>query len=98
MAQILPMSDPGNYRRVHERIKKLWAEGKTEIGHHAQERMKERKIDITDVQNVIRYGRIAGHSKPMTLWRYTIVGKAVDGENTKCIVEIDGTLIIVTVI
>ena len=98
MAQILSMLDPDDYKRAHQRIKKLWAESKTEITYHAQKRMKERNIDITDVQNVIRYGKVIEHSKPMTLWRYTISGASVDGKKMKCVVEIDGNLIIVTVI
>jgi energy-coupling factor transporter ATP-binding protein EcfA2 len=98
MADVLPMWDPGNYRRVLQRIKKLWNEGETVITSHAQIQMKKREIDMNDVANVIRYGQIIEHSKPITYWRYTIFGKAVDGERMKCVVEIDGNLIIVTVI
>jgi hypothetical protein len=32
------------------------------------------------------------------VWRYTILGKGVDGKTMKCVVEIDGNLIVVTVI
>ena len=32
--------------------------------------MDQREIDINDIQNVIRYGRIVEHSKPLQLWRY----------------------------
>ena len=92
------MSDPTNYKWAHQRIKKLWSEGKTEIRTHAQLRMSQREIDIFDIQNVIRYGRIVEHSKPIELWRYTILGKAVDGARMKVVVEINGSLVIVTVI
>ena len=92
------MSDPTNYKWAHQRIKKLWSEGKTEIGYHGQLRMSQRKIDVNDIQNVIRYGRIVEHSKPLQLWRYGILGKAVDGARMKVVVEINGGLIIVTVI
>ncbi len=92
------MSDPTNYKWAHQRIKKLWSEGNTEIRPHAQLRMGQRDIDILDIQNVIRYGRIIEHSKPAQLWRYTILGKAVDGAGMKVVVEINGSLIIVTVI
>lgn len=92
------MSDPTNYKSALQRIKKLWSEGRTEIRHHAQLRMGQRAIEINDIQNVIRYGRIVEHSKPIELWRYTILGKAVDGARTKVVAEIDGKLIIVTVI
>ena len=98
MAQVLPMFNPADYKRAQLRIKKLWAEGLTTILPHAQQRMKERSVEITDIQNVIRYGRVVGHSKPMALWRYTIKGKAIDGDSLKIAVEINGGLIIVTVI
>ena len=98
MAQVVPIFNPSNYKYAHQRIKKLWNEGLVEIGVHAQQRMKQRLIDVNDIQNVIAYGRITEHKKPMNHWRYTIVGKAVDGESMKCVVEINGSLIIVTVI
>jgi len=94
----VPLSDPTNYKWAHQRIKKLWSDGKTEIRPHAQLRMSQREIDILDIQNVIRYGRIVEHSKPLHLWRYAILGKAVDGAGMKVVVEINGSLIIVTVI
>jgi hypothetical protein len=98
MVQVVPPPRPDDYKRAIQRIKKLWNEGRTEIGLHAQSRMRERAIDVNDIQYVIRYGRIIEHSKPMTHWRYTILGKAVDGDAMKCVVEINGNLIVVTVI
>jgi len=92
------LSDPTNYKWAHQRIKKLWSEGKTEIRTHAQLRMSQREIDMFDIQNVIRYGRIVEHSKPIELWRYGILGKAIDGARMKVVVEINGSLVIVTVI
>jgi Domain of unknown function (DUF4258) len=98
MADVLPISNPGDYKRAHQRIKKLWNEGNTEFKYHAQLRMKQRKLDVNDAANCLRYGRIIEHSRPINYWRYTILGKAVDGERMKCVVEIDGNLIIITVI
>ena len=98
MANVFSMPRPEDYKRAHQRIRKLWADGLVEIRHHAQQRMKERKRDMTDIDNVIKYGQITGHSKPMTLWRYTLDGKDVDGKRMRCVVEIDGSLIIVTVV
>jgi hypothetical protein len=92
------LSDPTNYKWAQQRIKKLWSDGKTEIRPHARLRMSQREIDILDIQNVIRYGRIVEHSRPQHLWRYAILGKAVDGAAIKVVVEINGSLIIVTVI
>jgi hypothetical protein len=76
VADILPMSNPSNYKLAYQRIKRLWNEGNTEISYHAQQRMKQRKLDMNDIANCIRYGRIIEHAKPMTYWRYTILGKA----------------------
>ena len=98
MADVLPKSNSSNYKLAHQRIKKLWNDGYTEIGYHAQQRMKQRKLDMNDIANCVRYGRIIEHKKPMTYWRYTILGKGVDGKTMKCVVEINGNLIVVTVI
>ena len=98
MADVLPTSNPSNYKLAHQRIKRLWNDGNTEIGYHAQQRMKQRKLDMNDIANCVRYGRIIEHKKPMTYWRYTILGKGVDGKTMKCVVEINGNLIVVTVI
>jgi hypothetical protein len=100
MAQVVPLSDPGDYKRARQRIRKLWDEGKTEFTTHARENMKKRAIDTPDVWNVIQYGRIIDHSRssPTANWRYTLSGNAVDGKKVKCVVEINGNLIIVTVI
>ena len=35
---------------------------------------------------------------PHSVWRYTIRGKCVDGNKLDCVVDIDGGLIIVTVV
>jgi len=91
-------SKTDNYKQAHQRIRKLWNDGFVEIGIHAQSRLRQREIQMTDIANVIRYGQIIEHSKPGTLWRYTILGKAVDGDRMKCVCEINGTLVIVTVI
>jgi Domain of unknown function (DUF4258) len=98
MADVLPISNPGDYKRAHQRIKKLWNDGGTKFAYHAQQRMKERKLDVNDIANCIRYGMIVEHKKPIDYWRYTILGKSVDEKKMKCVVEIDGNLIIVTVI
>ncbi len=98
MAKIIPLRDPTNYRRVLQRIKELWKEGEVEIKPHAKDRMRERDIYTTDMENVIRYGRVMQHSRPKTLWRYVVEGPSVDSGPIGCVVEIDGRLIIVTVV
>jgi transcription elongation GreA/GreB family factor len=94
---VTPMWDPTNYKRVRQRIRRLWDSGETAISHHARVRMKERRLDITDVQEVIRYGEIVDHSKPGDHWRYVIDGKTVEHTRLRVVVEINGSLMIVTV-
>lgn len=97
MVEVVPFEDPANYGRVEQRIRKLWKEGQVAITTHAQQRMKERKVDITDVQQVLRYGSVVDHSFGRDLWRYVVSGKTVEGTRTTVVVEIDGAMIIVTV-
>ncbi len=89
---------PLSARQAMERIRILWKEGFVAILPHAQERMRQRHIDMQDLAHLIRFGRIVEHSKPAQQWRYKIEGASVDGEKSACVVEIDGTLIVVTVI
>ncbi|MEE9219305.1 MAG: DUF4258 domain-containing protein [Acidobacteriota bacterium] len=96
MPKIVPFEDPTNYWRAIKRIRKLWQEGNVTWIPHAEEQMRVRGIDLTDVAHLIRYGRIVNHSRPVELWRYEIKGKMVDGGQAKCVVEIDGALIIIT--
>lgn len=79
------------------RIKKLWREGLTEFGSHAQERMAARGFDSNDIQHLILYGRIIDHKKPALNWRYVIAGETVDRKKGRCVVEMNSGLIIVTV-
>jgi 1,6-anhydro-N-acetylmuramate kinase len=60
--------------------------------------MRQRRFDRQDIASAIRHGQVVEHSKPGQRWRYKIVGKSVDGEKMACVVEINGTLIVVTVI
>ncbi len=94
---VVPIQDPTNFKRVEQRIRKLWEEGDVKILPHATTRMQERKIETTDIRHVIRYGRVVDHSKPADLWRYEIEGKTVEGTKASVVVEIDGMLIVVTV-
>jgi len=89
---------PLSYRQAIERVRTLWKDGVVEILPHAQDRMRQRRLDRNDLASVIRYGRIVEHSKPGQRWRYKVMGRSVDGEQASCVVEINGSLIIVTVI
>lgn len=98
MGGVLPFEDPTNYKVIKRRILRLWDEGYVEIPGHAQEWITKQDLDSNDLQHVFRYGRVTEHSRPKDLWRYKIEGTSVDGTKMACVVEIDGNLIIVTVI
>lgn len=98
MGEIVPLYDPQDRPRVLKRIKRLWKEGGVEVLQHAQDKMAERRLDIHDIQHIIHSGSITEISRPHSLWRYRITGKSVEGKRAACVVEINGRLIIVTVI
>lgn len=101
MAGTVSSFDPTNYRQVKARILKLLSEGLVIIpDSHAQPRMQQRKVDNVDVLYVIRTGRIVAHSKPGKHWRYVIEGLELSAprRNIRCVVEINGFLVVITVI
>jgi hypothetical protein len=66
---------------------------------HATERLEQRQLDASDIQNVIRYGTVThgGPSEfPDASKRFVLEGPAVDGETIVCVVEVDGSLVVVT--
>ena len=98
MGELLPLHDPQNRSRVLRRIRKLWDEGSVEFVEHAETRMKERQLDVHDIHNILHHGQITEISRPHTRWRYTIVGKSIEDKRAKCVVEVNGRLIVVTVV
>ena len=80
----------------------MWNEGAVEFPEHAQDQMDARHVDALDVQQVIRFGKIMSHvppeENPSGLWRYTLRGKAVDGDKLDCVLDFDVNLVVVTVI
>jgi Domain of unknown function (DUF4258) len=96
---VVPFEDPRNYRRVLNRVRKLWDGGYVTFREHAEKQMARQDVDRLDVQHVIRYGSIIEHNKPKGAWRWTIQGGTVEDETMSVVVEMDGSvLIIVTVI
>lgn len=101
MGDVIPFGDrPLTPQRAMERIKTLWQEGQVEIQPHAGQQMRARRLEITDVEHIIRYGRVVEHSRPRPggPWRYKVEGSAVDGGWAACVVELVGRLLIITVI
>jgi len=97
LGQLLFFDDPLNYRQVIRRIRRLLEDGYFEVRGHAQQQMRKRKLDLLDIQHIIRYGSIEEHSKPDRLWRYKIVGTSVERRKAACVVEVNGRIIVVTV-
>jgi len=97
MDNVVPMFDPTNYLVVQRRIKSLWQKGVVEIRPHAVRQMEERKLDTNDLERLIKYGQIVEHSKPGELWRFVINGTTTDNVRAACVVELNGRLIVVTV-
>jgi len=99
MGEVVPIEDPLNYRRVLQRIKKLLSDGTYLILPHAKAEAANDDMDDTDVVNIIRTGGIkpGSHSMGRHGWRYVVEGDSLDRGRAACVVEVTGTLIIVTV-
>lgn len=96
VAQARPLSPSVAIRRVRT----LWNKGEVKWTRHAERRLQERNLDLLDVENTILRGYITETSKPGPdgCWRYKVVGTTVNKEPMSCIVEMEGKLIIITVI
>ena len=85
-------------RRAIERIRQLERDVGIVLTGHARQRMAQRKLSRRDIRHCLKYGRVIEHSKPSRLWRYKVQGSTIDGESMSCVVEINGKLILITVI
>jgi hypothetical protein len=98
MGEVVSIEDPSNYEVVSRRLRRLLAQGDYEIRGHARQRMRERDYLVGDIVNLLRLGIIVSHSFVNGAWRRKVRGRTVEGKKARCIVEIDGLLIVVTVI
>jgi hypothetical protein len=98
MSTVVPFDNPGDYARVHRRIKRLWNEGVFEIHQHAQLAMEKRKIDVLDIQHVILQGSIVSHDLRDGQWRYQIQGGTVANATASCVVALVGHVLVVSVL
>ena len=89
---------PLSPRRAIERIRLLERDIGIVLTRHARQRLVQRKLSRRDIRHCLKYGRVVEHSKPSRLWRYKVRGSTVDGEPMSCVVEINGKLILITVI
>ncbi|MBI3770421.1 MAG: DUF4258 domain-containing protein [Deltaproteobacteria bacterium] len=72
-------------------------DGAVIFSDHMMERAVERGIDMTDVANVIRRGRITATRKARRRWRYAVDGPDVEERPIRLIVQITGKLILITI-
>lgn len=98
MGEVRQFQDaPLSPQRAMERIKALWNDGSVTFWPHCQEQMVTRKLETTDIGNIIRTGRIVKTERPRQRWRYTVEG-TIENAWAACVVEINGMLIVVTAI
>ena len=98
MAKIIQFTIPGTValrRKQIERIRELWNR-KLIIPPYCDERQECRGISTKDIKYTIFNGRIVSHEPQENRWRYVIKGKSIDGVRMKCVVDINGSLVIVT--
>ena len=98
MGKIVPLFDPENEVRALKRIQKLCRDGEIRVSPHAEMRMKEYGLEITDIVYVLLRGQVTEITQPKALWRYRVEARAVDGKELACVVEVNGCLVVVTVI
>ena len=101
MGAVIPFQDPENYRRVMQRIRGLISEdgGTLVILPNARKAMDADGLDENDVLNIVNTGRIrpGSHSKPSERWRFLIEGQSVDSGLARCVVEVNGSVVVVWV-
>ena len=98
MARVLRFTRPETaafYRKQIQRMRELWNVYLI-IPDEIEAKLDEKGISIADVRHVVFYGRITHDEPRETKWRYTLKGKSIDGDRMKCIVDINGSLVIVT--
>jgi hypothetical protein len=85
-------------RQAMAEVRRLWDVGRVRWTHHAEERLVQRGLDVADVAYCLRYGHVTGTSHPGRAWRYEVTGTTVERRRMRCVVEIVGDLVMVTVI
>ena len=99
MGEVVKLTRGRAIKWAKKRIKQLWEDGEVDFPVHATERLEERGLDANDIQHAIRYGSVTrgGPSDfPDTPRRFVVEGTAVDGEPIVCVVDVNGTLVVVT--
>ena len=97
MGAIIRLHDrPLNPNRAIQRMHKHLKEGAISWAMNAPAKLRARRLDMLDVVNAIKRGRVINRERPGELWRYTVEGPSADGRNIWLIVEIGDHMIIIT--
>lgn len=92
-------NNPEDYRAARLRMKRIWNEGVVRWSPHAQSHMLDEGIDDLDVHQVIKFGKIVEHEESEYegyRYRYILRGKSVDEFRLRVVVDINGSMMIVT--
>jgi hypothetical protein len=86
------------FRLVMRRILRLLVEGSIFIPPYARRRMNQRGLDDVDVVQILKTGAVRRNSHSLVdgAWRLVIDGATPDHSRASCVVEINGTIVIVT--
>jgi hypothetical protein len=73
-------------------IRKAWSRGRLHVGTHIKKRMAQRKVDMLDLENVIRNGVVSSskYDEDYKNWKYRMVGTS-DGRKIEVIIALDPT-------
>ena len=85
------MEEPCSRSQALKVIRAIIKDGALAFTKHSEERMLERKIDMQDVLNVLKKGRIFDEPEPhpkTNRWVYRVEGVALDGGKVKVAVDI----------
>lgn len=88
---------------IYQIVYKALKNGTLRYSQHAHERMRERNITVSDVKDVIIYGKreegLDELDKSKKFWRYSIRNSNVDGRDLSISLDIEDhpTAVIVTV-
>jgi hypothetical protein len=75
-------------------IRSAWNDGRVYLGSHFKNRCSERRIDMLDVENLIRNGAVRGKPEYCPInknWKYRVTG-LVDERHLEVVIALDPTV------
>jgi hypothetical protein len=73
-------------------IQKAWSTGRIHVGTHIKKRMRERGVDMIDLENIVRAGVVSGkeYCEIYKNWKYRMVGVS-DERQIETVIALDST-------